>query len=208
MNHMISNMKNIPGVVGVAIFKDEGSLVAYDFPEAYDRNLLKAMGDKFQPIKEILPQEASDIVYLCWEFEDLLGFYYPVDGGWINILSGDQIPMPVFSLTMTAVSSKLPALLKEAKAVEVPESAQAPPAPAAADTGETVPQDKIQQMEKFLSDYLGPASPVIFKRIAAGMGLTLNKFPASQVKALLDGVIEKIPEGKRDEAAQKAAKFY
>lgn len=207
MNHLISNMKNIPGVVGVAIFKDEGSLVAYDFPEAYDRDLLKAMGDKFQPIKEILPQEAGDIVYLCWEFEDLLGFYYPVDGGWINILSGDQIPMPVFSLTMTAVSSKLPALLKDAGPVDVPASPQTAAAPVSADTGDSVPQDKIQEMETFLAEYLGPASRVILKRVAAHLGFTLNNFPSNQVKSLLDGVIEKIPEGKRADAAQYAAKF-
>jgi hypothetical protein len=206
MNHLISNMKNIPGVVGVAIFKDDGNLVAYDFPEAYDRSLLGVMGEKFQPIKEILPQEAGEIVYLCWEFEDLLGFYYPVEGGWVNILSGDQIPMPVFSLTMTAVSNKLPAMLEKAQSADAPGEAQA--APQSAVTGEIVGKDKMDEMEKIFSNYLGPASPVIFKRVAHHLGFTLNNFPVDQVKALLDGVIEKIPENKRDEVAQQAGKFY
>ena len=97
MDQLINNIKSVPGVVGIAIFKDEGSLVAFDFPEAYDKNLLNMVGLKFQPLKEILPEDEGDIVYLCWEFENLLGFYYPVDGGWVNIISSDDIPMPALS---------------------------------------------------------------------------------------------------------------
>ena len=210
MNHLVNNMKNIPGVVGVAVFKDDGNLVAFDFPEAYDKNLLNTMGLKFQPIKEILPPEEREIVYLCWEFEDLLGFYYPVDGGWVNILSSETIPMPVFSLTMNAVSSKLPAMLKDAPTVtaDAPAASTTPAAPEAAPvSGDLVPEEKIHEMEVFFSNYLGPASKVMFKRVAKGLGFGLNAVPESALKSLLDGVTAKVPENKRDEAAQKAEAF-
>jgi hypothetical protein len=203
-------MKNIPGVVGVAVFTDDGSLVAFDFPAAYDKSLLNTMGLKFQPIKDILPPEERDIVYLCWEFEDLLGFYYPVDGGWINILSSETIPMPVFSLTMNAVSSKIPEALKNAQPVsaETPSAPAAKAEPAAATfSGATVPDEKLEEMEVFFSNYLGPASKVIFKRIAKGLGFELAAVPESQLKNLLDGVAAKVPENKRDEAVQKAELF-
>ncbi|MCP5050804.1 MAG: hypothetical protein GY940_26810 [bacterium] len=213
MNHLMNNMKNIPGVVGVAIFKDDGNLAAFDFPGAYDKSLLDLMGLKFQPIKEILPQEEGEIVYLCWEFEELLGFYYPVEGGWVNILSSDHIPMPVFSLTMTAVSNKLPALLKDAQTIQ-PQGqgqppVQAPAEPAAAEvTGNTVPMEKIEDMEAFFSNYLGPASKVIFKRVALHLGFQLKAVPENSLKDLLDGVIAKVPENKRNEAGQKAEQFH
>lgn len=199
MMQLMSNIKNIPGVVGVAIFKDNGGLAAYDFPEAYDKNLLNLMGLKFQPIKEILPQEEAEIVYLCWEYEDLLAFYYPVGGGWVNIVSSDHIPMPVFSLTMTAVSSKLPKLLEEA---EVPQ-AQVQEQPAAVTAENTIPQEELEELEKFFATYLGPASAVIFKRVANHLGYTLNNIPKAHLTDLLHGVIAKVPGDKKDEVTEK-----
>ncbi len=195
MNQVVSNIKNIPGVTGVAIFKDNGALVAFDFPQVYDKNLLNLIGLKFQPIKEILPQDEGEIVYLCWEYENLLAFYYPVEGGWINIISSDAIPMPVFSLTMTAVAKKLPELLavspplQEVIAVKAAESA--------------IPQEKVEELEKLFALYLGPASPVIFKRVAHQFGLTLNNIPTGSLKAILDGVTAKVPENKRPELQEK-----
>jgi hypothetical protein len=205
MNQLMNNIKNIPGVVGVAIFKDEGNLVAFDFPEAYDKSLLNMMGLKFQPIKEILPQEEGEIVYLCWEFENILGFYYPVEGGWVNILSSETIPMPVFSLTMTAVSNKLPQLLKAAEPVQA--SGQAAGAPAAAGE-DIVAQEKIAEIEKFFSNYLGPAAAVIFKRVAQQLGFTLKTVPADSLKILVEKVTEKVPEAKRNEVAKEAEQYY
>ena len=58
MKQLINNIKNIPGVVGVAIFKDDGNLAAFDFPPAYDQSLINTLGMKFQPIKEILPHRS------------------------------------------------------------------------------------------------------------------------------------------------------
>ncbi len=199
MNQVMRNIKNIPGVVGVAVFKDNGNLVAFDFPEAYDKNLLNQMGLKFQPIKEILPQEEGEIVYLCWEYEELLAFYYPVTGGWLNIISSDHIPMPVFSLTMTAVASKLPALLQEVQ--ETPARPQEP-APAAAGEN-TITPTQLEELEKLLALYLGPASPVIFKRAAHHLGYTLNNIPQDSLPRLLEDVIAKVPENKKDEVRGK-----
>ncbi len=198
MNQLINNIKNIPGVVGVAIFKDNGGLVAYDFPDAYDKNLLNLMGLKFQPIKEILPQEEGEIVYLCWEYEDLLAFYYPVGGGWVNIVSSDLIPMPVFSLTMTAVASKLPKLLEGAEAAGTDREPLS-----AADAENAVPREQLEELEKFFATYLGPASAVIFKRVAHNMGHTLKNIPKDKLTDLLHGVIAKVPGDKKDEAAEK-----
>lgn len=206
MNQIIANIKNIPGVVGVAVFKDDGSLAAYDFPEAYDRNLLSLIGLKFQPIKEILPEDEGEIVYLCWEFEDLLGFYYPVGGGWVNIISSDHIPMPVFSLTMTAVANKLPQLLKDAQPMEevTPEQAagEKPAAP-----GKPIPPEKLEELEDLFSLYLGPASRVIFKRVALQMGYTLDSVPEDRLKPLLSGVIAKVPDSKREEVMAKVTAY-
>lgn len=198
MNQVVSNIKNIPGVTGVAIFKDNGALVAFDFPPAYDKNLLNLIGLKFQPIKEILPQDEGEIVYLCWEYENLLAFYYPVEGGWINIISSEAIPMPVFSLTMTAVAKKLPELL--AGSPHLQETGAA--APGKTEEG-LVPQEKVEELEKLFALYLGPASPVIFKRVAHQFGFTLNNIPPGSLKAILDGVIAKVPENKRTELQGK-----
>ena len=203
MNQLVSNIKNIPGVVGVAVFKDNGSLQAFDFPEAYDKSLLDLMGLKFQPIKEILPQDEGEIAYLCWEYENLLGFYYPVDGGWVNIISSDQIPMPVFSLTMTAVSKKLPTLLEEAPAEQ---DQQQKPA-AAALLENVVPLEKIEELEKLLALYLGPAAAVIFKRVAHQSGYTLNNIPPGHLKTVLDGVVAKVPDNKKDEVMEKLGQY-
>lgn len=200
MNQLVSNIKNIPGVTGVAIFKDNGALVSFDFPEAYDKSLLKLIGHKFQPIKEILPQDEGEIVYLCWEFENLLAFYYPVEGGWVNIISSETIPMPVFSLTMTAVAKKLPEFL--AGALPVQESAQG----LAGEKDESnVAQATIAELEKLFAIYLGPASPVIFKRVAHQFGYTLNNIPNNNLKAILNGVIAKVPENKKSELNEKLA---
>ena len=206
MNQIIANIKNIPGVVGVAVFKDDGNLVAHDFPDAYDRNLLSLIGLKFQPIKEILPENEGEIVYLCWEFEDLLGFYYPVSGGWVNIISSDHIPMPVFSLTMTAVSSKLPGLLKGAQPASISE--EQPAASAPVELSNPISPEKLEELEKFFSLYLGPASPVIFKRVALHLGFTLDTVPEDRLKDLIDGVIAKVPENKKDEVLQKVGTYY
>lgn len=205
MKQLITNIKNIPGVVGVAIYKDNGTLVANDFPAAYDKSLLNQIGSKFQPIKEILPEDEGEIVYLCWEFENLLGFYYPVTGGWVNIISSDQIPMPVFSLTMTAVSNKLPKLLESAEPLKTPAAAAETVQTAA--PGDTVPQEKLAELEHFFSNYLGPASPVIFKRVAGHLGFSLDSVPRDQLKALLDGVIAKVPDNKKEEVAEKTAAY-
>jgi hypothetical protein len=199
MNQLISNIKNIPGVEGVAIFKDNGGLVAYDFPKAYDMNLLNLMGLKFQPIKEILPLEEGEIVYLCWEYEDLLTFYYPVGGGWVSIISSDHVPMPVFSLTMTAVASKLPGLLEEAEVMKVKGQEQ----PAVVTTENTVPLEQLEELGKFFATYLGPASAVIFKRVAHHLGFTLNNIPKDNLAGLLRGVIAKVPGDKKDEVKEK-----
>ena len=203
MNQVVSNIKNIPGVVGVAVFRDNGNLVAFDFPEAYDKSLLELMGLKFQPIKEILPQDESEIAYLCWEYESLLSFYYPVSGGWVNIISSDQIPMPVFSLTMTAVSKKLPALLEEAQPIQVGLLEAA----SASQPGDTVPRGKIAELEKLAALYLGPAAPVIFKRVAQQTGFTLTNIPSGHLKTILEGVAAKIPDNKRGEAMEKMSAF-
>lgn len=195
MNQVVSNIKNIPGVTGVAIFKDNGALVAFDFPPAYDKNLLNLIGLKFQPIKEILPQDEGEIVYLCWEYENLLAFYYPVEGGWVNIISSEAIPMPVFSLTMTAVAKKLPELLAGSPHLQETGAGKA-------EEG-VVPQEKIEELEKLFALYLGPASPVIFKRVAHQFGFTLNNIPTGSLKTILDGVIAKVPENKREELQGK-----
>jgi hypothetical protein len=202
MKHQIHNIKNIPEVVGVAVFKDDGNLVAFDFPKGYDRSLLDLMGLRFQPIKEILPEDEAEIVYLCWEFEDLLGFYYPVKGGWINIISSVQIPMPVFSLTMTAVANKLPELLEQAGPLQ--------PGEAAANVlvKQTVPTETIEELEKLLALYLGPASAVIFKRVAIQLGFTLDNIPSDNLGSLLDGVIAKVPDDKKAEVSEKVRKYY
>ncbi|NIM12565.1 MAG: hypothetical protein GTO45_10665 [Candidatus Aminicenantes bacterium] len=202
MKHQIHNIKNIPEVVGVAVFKDDGSLVAFDFPEGYDRSLLDLMGLRFQPIKEILPEDEAEIVYLCWEFENLLGFYYPVKGGWVNIISSDQIPMPVFSLTMTAVANKLPELLEQAEPLQVRE------APENVLVEYTVPPKTIEELEKLLALYLGPASTVIFKRVAMQLGFTLENIPPESLKSLLDGVIARVPDDKKAEVSEKVKKYY
>lgn len=210
MKQLINNIKNIPGVVGVAIFRDDGNLAAFDFPPAYDQNLINSLGMKFQPIKEILPQDEGDIVYLCWEFEELLGFYYPVPGGWVNIISSDQIPMPVFSLTMTAVANKLPEALKFGTPPDSGTTSSAVPEqepPAVPDGAETVPTEKMDAVEKFFADYLGPVAPVLFKRAAKALGFTMDAVPQSQFLALLNGVIAKVPDDKKAEVSQKAQQF-
>jgi hypothetical protein len=199
MNQLMSNIKNIPGVVGVAIFKDNGTLMAFDFPDAYDKNLLNLMGLKFQPIKEILPQEEGEIVYLCWEYEDLLAFYYPVSGGWVNIVSGDHIPMPVFSLTMTAVASKLPGLLESSETPQTQDEEQ----PTAAAVVDAIPKEQLEELEKLFASYLGPASPVIFKRAAHHLGYTLDNIPGNKLDQLLEKVIAKVPDNKKEDAMQK-----
>jgi len=199
MKHLIANIKNIPGVVGVAIFKDSGNLAAFDFPGTYDRNLLELMGLKFQPIKEILPQDEGEIVYLCWEYEELLAFYYPVPGGWITIISSVQIPMPVFSLTMTAVANKLPAMLKETTAA-AEEALE--PAPAAVVENIVTPE-AIDQLKKFFALYLGPAAPVIFKRVAQHLGIDGDHIPVQQWQQILDGMTAKVPDQKKDEVMEK-----
>jgi len=212
MKQLINNIKNIPGVVGVAIFKDDGSLVGHDFPPAYDGNMLRTLGLKFQPIKEILPQDEGEIVYLCWEFEELLGFYYPVSGGWVNIISSDQIPMPVFSLTMTAVSNKLPDILHspvlQGQGASGSGMVEAPIPPAAVFDGEdTVTKEKMETVEKFFADYVGPVAAVLFKRTAKALGFTLDSVPKSQFLALINGVLAKVPEDKKAEVSQKAQQF-
>jgi len=202
MNQLMNSIKSIPGVVGVAIFKDDGLLVAFDFPEAYDKNLLNVIGLKFQPIKEILPQDEGEIVYLCWEFENFLGFYYPVAGGWVNIISSEDIPMPAFTLTMTAVSNKLPKLLKDAE--PLPDQAQ----DQTARVENAVPPEKIEELEKLFSLYLGPAAPVIFKKAAHQKGYTLSTIPQDKLKDILDNLIAKVPDRKKDEVIEKAGKYY
>lgn len=198
MNHLISNIKNVPGVIGVAFFKDDGTLAAYDFPDAYDKKLLNQVGLKFQPIKEILPENEGDIVYLCWEFEDLQGFYYPVEGGWVNIISSFDLPMPVLSLTMTAVANKLPGLLDGSANTE--ELRTKP--------DETVPLDKIHQLEKIFSLYLGPATPVLFKRIAQQLGFALDQIPPDKLKDILDTMMGKVPESKKADAKEQLKSHY
>ncbi len=200
MNQLMNSIKSIPGVVGVAIFKDDGLLVAFDFPEAYDKNLLNLIGLKFQPIKEILPQDEGEIVYLCWEFENFLGFYYPVAGGWVNIISSEHIPMPAFTLTMTAVSNKLPKLLEEAE--PIPDQDQT------ASIENTVSPGKIEELEKLFSLYLGPAAPVIFKKAAHQRGYTLSNIPENKLKDILDNLIAKVPDRKKDEVIEKVGKYY
>ena len=196
MDQLINNIKSVPGVVGIAIFKDEGSLVAFDFPEAYDKNLLNMVGLKFQPLKEILPEDEGDIVYLCWEFENLLGFYYPVDGGWVNIISSDDIPMPALSLTMNAIANKLPKLLSRAEAVH--------DQPAVVE--EAVTPGRIKEVEKIFSLYLGPATHVILKRAAHQLGYTPNNIPESKLSDVIEIIIAKVPENKKDEVIKKVGK--
>lgn len=193
MDQLINNIKSVPGVVGIAIFKDEGSLVAFDFPEAYDKNLLNLVGLKFQPLKEILPEDEGEIVYLCWEFENLLGFYYPVDGGWINIISSDDIPMPALSLTMNAVAAKLPKLLTGAEAVH--------DQPAVVE--KAVPPEKIKDLEKIFSNYLGPATHVILKRAAHQLGYTPDNIPEDKLSEVIEVMVAKVPANKKDEVIQK-----
>jgi hypothetical protein len=192
MDQLINNIKSVPGVVGIAIFKDDGSLVAFDFPEAYDKNLLNLVGLKFQPLKEILPEDEGEIVYLCWEFENLLGFYYPVDGGWINIISSDDIPMPALSLTMNAVANKLPNLLSSAAVVQDQAVVE-----------KAVPPERIKEMEKIFSLYLGPATHVILKRAAHQLGYTPNNIPENKLGEVIEIVIAKVPESKKDEVIKK-----
>ncbi len=192
MDQLINNIKSVPGVVGIAIFKDDGGLVAFDFPEAYDKNLLNLVGLKFQPLKDILPEDEGEIVYLCWEFDNLLGFYYPVEGGWINIISSDDIPMPALSLTMNAVANKLPNLLSRAAVVQdqaVVEKAVTP--------------ERIKEMEKIFSLYLGPATHVILKRAAHQLGCTPNNIPENKLGEVVEIVIAKVPESKKDEVIKK-----
>jgi hypothetical protein len=213
MNQLVNNIKNIPGVIGVAIFKDNGNLVAFDFPSAYDKNLLDHIGQKFQPIKEILPRDEGEIVYLCWEFENLLGFYYPVDKGWVNVISDESIPMPVFSLTMTAISKKLPGLLETAPEIKEKEIIKTtPPTPSTPlsplETQEIIPQENIDKLEKLLTVYLGPASHVILKRTAAHAGYELNNIPQNFLKTLLDEIIDKMPGNKQDDAVEKAGQIF
>ena len=200
MNQLMNSIKNIPGIVGVAIFKDDGTIAAFDYPEVYDKNLLNLIGLKFQPIKGILPEDEGGIVYLCWEFENFLGFYYPVEGGWLNIISSEDIPMPAFTLTMTAVSNKLPKLLKEAGAVQGQDQT--------ARIENVVPQDKIEELKKFFSFYLGPAAPVIFKKAADQKGYTLSNIPVDKLKDILDNLIAKVPDKKKDEVLEKAVKYF
>lgn len=196
MEHILTNIKSVPGVVGIAIFKDDGSLVGFDFPEAYDKNLLNLVGLKFQPLKEILPEDEGEIVYLCWEFENSLGFYYPVAGGWVNIISSDDVPMPALSLTMTAVANKLPKLLESAKPVH--------DKPAAAEN--TVPPEKIKDLEKIFSLYLGPATHVILKRAAHQLGYTPNNIPGDKLNGIVEIMIAKVPDNKKEEVVKKIGK--
>ncbi|MFC2155789.1 hypothetical protein ACFLRB_04790 [Acidobacteriota bacterium] len=195
MDQLINNIKSVPGVVGIAIFKDEGSLVAFDFPEAYDKNLLTLVGLKFQPLKEILPEDEGEIVYLCWEFENLLGFYYPVEGGWVNIISSDDIPMPALSLTMNAIANKLPKLLISAEAVHDKVSVE-----------KTVTPERVKEVEKIFSLYLGPATHVILKRAAHQLGYTPNNIPESKMSEVIEIMIAKVPENKKDEVIKKVGK--
>jgi hypothetical protein len=107
--------------------------------------------------------------------------------------------MPVFSLTMTAVASKLPKLLEEA---EVPR-AQVQEQPAEVTAESAIPREQLEELEKFFAIYLGPASAVIFKRVAHHLGYTLNNIPKAHLTDLLHGVMARVPGDKKDEVTEK-----
>lgn len=200
MDKLLSNIKNIPGVIGVSIFNDDGGLVVFDFPDAYDKNLINLLGIKFHPIRDLLADTEGEIVYLCWEFEDLLLFYCPVSGGWVNIISTDSISMPVFSLTMTAVNSKLPGLLGGA---DQPRE-QLP----GKNAESMVPPETFAELDGILSGFLGPASTLLLERAALRQGFTINNIPRDSFKFILDDMMEKVPDKDKNQAGERLKKFY
>jgi len=113
----------------------------------------------------------------------------------------------MFSLTMTAVSIKFPELLAKKEQLLPPSLQGHTPAPVPSPSSHTVPQAKIEELEKLLATYLGPAASVIFKRTAAHLGYLLTDLPGNILKPLLEGVISKVPDNKKDEVNEKVKKY-
>jgi hypothetical protein len=193
MKTIFSNIKVISGVIGISIFKDDGTLVAYDFPESYDSNPISEIGTHFLSLKQILPEFDEDVIYLCFEYETLHFFYFSVIGGWINVISNESLPIPVLLLTMSAVSKKFPEIFNAVS-----------PVPAQTDKSiKSTDTKTIDILVKLLSKYLGPATLVLFGMEVQKLGYSLKDIPRNRLKEVLDNLVAKVPVDKKDEALKE-----
>lgn len=198
MDRILSNIMVIPGIIGVSIFKEDGTVAAYRFPEAYSYDHILEIGSNYRSLKDLLHESDGDLVYLSWEYENLLIFFYPVDGGWINIVSEVTIPMPVFSFTMSAVAKTISDVLKNSTTVEGQREEEK----------RYVPPEDIEKLQKIFNIFLGPASGVLFENEAKKLNFSLSNIPVSKLKHVLDKMLLKIPEEKRNETQGKLESYY
>lgn len=107
MQHILTALKDIPGVVGSFVLNDKGALVSREMPAIYPDDIFPEMGRRLVGVYEAIAAQASAMGDLVLKFEDHWFLCRRTAQCFLGILMADSVNFPALKMATNVALKRL-----------------------------------------------------------------------------------------------------
>jgi hypothetical protein len=135
MQHVLTALKDIPGVVGSFVLNDKGTLVSREMPAIYPDSIYPEMGRRLVGVYEAIAHQTATLGDLVLKFEGYWFLCRRTAQCFLGILTTETVNFPALKMATNVALKQLdervaalPPLLVEKPAAAAPAAVPAEPA--------------------------------------------------------------------------------
>lgn len=199
----LEELFEVDGVLGAFICTNSADLLTAKMPSVFDESMVEGLGKKFSrvlaSIKEL--KVKHDTVTVSYEAGTVV--LKDLRRGFLAIIISSTEVNPLMEMTFNMVKKKLVRIMTFSKVTAKTSEEEVEDLEEGMAVEETVPAEKIRQLNTELCRYLGPAGGVVIKKKSKKLGFSWNKLPVSMLNKFLMG-LEAMIESDKDADSFKA----
>ena len=200
----LEELFEVDGVLGAFICTNSADLLTAKMPSVFDESMVGSLGEKFSrvlaSIKELKVKQ--DTITVSYEAGTVV--LKDLRRGFLAIIISSTEVSPLMEMTFNMVKKKLVRTMTFSKvAAKKTSEEEVEELEEVVTVEETVPAEKIRQLNTELCRYLGPAGGVVIKKKSKKLGFSWNKLPVSMLNKFLSG-LEGMIESDKDVDSFKA----
>jgi predicted regulator of Ras-like GTPase activity (Roadblock/LC7/MglB family) len=222
MNEALATLSKADGVLGVAVFDDQGTCMVNDLPAPYEPILVSEVIRRLSVAFDVFTSiEAGAVTSFSVDCEDGSVVLRRVDDCWVLALAHPKANMNMLNVAMNVVAlnlsrgqpgsgtqrasrgslDSLSGRFSLSQSMSRPGSeTETPP--------DAVDRSIVQQLLVIYTDYMGPAAKVVLKQQLATLGVTSRTLRRSQFADLVARLTATIPAAARQREFAGAVRQY
>lgn len=204
---ILDRILSVPGVIGAVFTDPDGNILAMTMPEAYDQDTANQVCNEIANLILNVTElgiKSSEFNY-CFSNSNVAVRSSKI--GCLFLLTMPNVNTAMFNIAVKMADKKIASLLdggSEKKSSAFTSASQdwgqtvsyyrsfEPTADTATVRSLSLPRREIDRLTGEFSRYVGPAASVILRRIAEGMGQSVDYFDSSLTEELIIGLSENI----------------